>query len=543
MASVLFGCDMDIRNFFGASSAVGNAKKPSTAGEETVKVSKAKKSKLVIEDDEDDTTPAPAKAQSGKEDIPPTSFSASSTSKSANTSSSSGASSLSKLSSSSSSSSSAAKEKKEEVDMEVMDLDASAIPPNTKKFITWKSGDRVPYKAVVDTFDAVGAVSGRLEKESLLARLFQAVLLTTPSELETVVYLISNEVAPSYMGLELGIGDSLLVKAVCEATGRTKNSVQEDYQKEGDLGKVALSSRAKQNTLNFGMKPAPLFVSDVLEKFRSITKIKGDKAQQKKVDVIKALMIKCQGNEAMYIVRALQGKLRVGTAAQTVLVSLATTFASSVPPRVQKIMEEDTPEVDEKEEEKKVEEEKKEDTMDTEEEKDTAWCERLALIHQKQPAEAVKLQQAMAGPPGTKRKAGMSLQKEQKIELAVIAVKRAFSECPSLTLLVQALLSAPLYKLYSACRLVPGLPIAPMLAKPTKQVNEVLKRLSGLAFTMEYKYDGERAQVHLLDDGSVKVFSRNSLDDSEKYPDLLSNMKNARSTPASSWKTSVICAV
>ena len=57
----------------------------------------------------------------------------------------------------------------------------------------------------------------------------------------------------------------------------------------------------------------------------------------------------------------------------------------------------------------------------------------------------------------------------------------------------------------------------------------MLRRLSGLAFTMEYKYDGERAQVHLMDDGSVRVFSRNSLDDSEKYPDLLSNMKNARS--------------
>ena len=52
-------------------------------------------------------------------------------------------------------------------------------------------------------------------------------------------------------------------------------------------------------------------------------------------------MIKCQGNEAMYIVRALQGKLRVGTAAQTVLVSLATTFATCVPTRVKKIMEED----------------------------------------------------------------------------------------------------------------------------------------------------------------------------------------------------------
>lgn len=55
-----------------------------------------------------------------------------------------------------------------------------------------------------------------------------------------------------------------------------------------------------------------------------------------------------------------------------------------------------------------------------------------------------------------------------------------------------------------------------------------MRRLSGLAFTMEYKYDGERAQVHLLSDGTVKIFSRNSEDNSEKYPDLKEIIKKAK---------------
>ena len=81
---------------------------------------------------------------------------------------------------------------------------------------TWKSGESVPYSALVGTFDNIASVSGRLDKEDTFCKLFKAVIKTTPSDLVSIVYLSSNTLSPAYDGVELGIGDSLLVKAICE---------------------------------------------------------------------------------------------------------------------------------------------------------------------------------------------------------------------------------------------------------------------------------------------------------------------------------------
>jgi len=98
------------------------------------------------------------------------------------------------------------------------------------------------------------------------------------------------------------------------------------------------------------------------------------------------------------------------------------------------------------------------------------------------------------------------------------------SELPTYDLVVPALLEVGVDKLRERCKLTPGVPLKPMLAKPTKAIGEVLDRFENKRFTCEYKYDGERAQVHMLEDGTVGVFSRNSEDMSKKYPDLVEQL-------------------
>ncbi len=56
----------------------------------------------------------------------------------------------------------------------------------------------------------------------------------------------------------------------------------------------------------------------------------------------------------------------------------------------------------------------------------------------------------------------------------------------------------------SRCGLTPGVPLKPMLAKICEGVADGLRQLGpGAPLLAEYKYDGVRAQIHLLPDGRV----------------------------------------
>ena len=84
-------------------------------------------------------------------------------------------------------------------------------------------------------------------------------MVLTPNDLLMSVYLCLNKLAPAYEGIELGIGESLLIKAIAQTTGRSVQQIKADVGVKGDLGIVAETSRGTQRTMFQEKCPPKLF--------------------------------------------------------------------------------------------------------------------------------------------------------------------------------------------------------------------------------------------------------------------------------------------
>lgn len=304
---------------------------------------------------------------------------------------------------------------------------------------------KVPYSDVCNVFQEIEGTSSRLSIIKICSEFFSRIMKDNPQNLIPTTYLFINRLGPDYEpGLELGLGEGLLMKTISEACGKSLVQVKNRYREMGDLGQIALEARNVQPTM---FKPKPLTVGEVFENLRAIAHSQGKDSQTRKIKLIKRMLTACEGVEAKFLIRSLESKLRIGLAEKTVLISLSKALLTN--------------------------------------EGETGKEPSMELVEQ---AEA--------------------------------KIRDAFCQVPNYEIVINACLDYGIMELDKHCRLRPGIPLKPMLAKPTKSITEVLDRFQGQTFTSEYKYDGERAQVHLLEDGTMRIYSRNGENMTERYPEI-----------------------
>ncbi|KAK4441220.1 DNA ligase 1 [Sesamum alatum] len=345
-------------------------------------------------------------------------------------------------------------------DESLAELKKKAANFNVKRAAYWGEGERVPFMFVVKALDAISKESGRIAITEIVCNMLRTVIETTPDDLLAVVYLLANRIASAHDGLELGIGDASIIKALAEACGTKEAHIKKQYKELGDLGLVAKASRSSQPLMR---KPEALTVAKVFDTFRLIAQESGKDSQEKKKNHIKALLVAASDCEPQYLIRLLQTKLRIGLAEQTLLAALG----------------------------------------------------HAAVYSEKHSSPPAKV--------------------DNPLEEAAKIVKQVYSVIPVYDKIVPALLSGGVWNLPKTCSFSPGIPVGPMLAKPTKGVSEIVEKFQDMEFTCEYKYDGERAQIHYMEDGSVEIYSRNAERNTGKFPDVVAAITRLKKPSVTSF--------
>ena len=99
------------------------------------------------------------------------------------------------------------------------------------------------------------------------------------------------------------------------------------------------------------------------------------------------------------------------------------------------------------------------------------------------------------------------------------AIEHAFNVCSDLAMIASILAIDGIETIQNDIRVVVGTPIRMMAAKKLSDSKEILKKAGGKVL-VEYKYDGERVQVHKKGD-EVVLFSRRQEVITSQYPDVV----------------------
>jgi DNA ligase-1 len=172
----------------------------------------------------------------------------------------------------------------------------------------------VKLKAVASVFARLEHTRSRRGATRLVAGLLGRL---RGKELEAVVYLLQGRLRPPYEGVEVGVGERLLTRAIARSYETSEPQVSRRYRSAGDLGLVAEQLAGKP-------RGRRLAVDAAYEALLQIARASGTGSVERKIQLIESLLVRATPLEARYLVRVMQGRLRLGVGDATIVEATAT---------------------------------------------------------------------------------------------------------------------------------------------------------------------------------------------------------------------------
>jgi DNA ligase-1 len=173
----------------------------------------------------------------------------------------------------------------------------------------------------VETFELMEQTSSRIALTGYLVTLLK---MTPANIIDKVTYLIQGKLYPDYEGIEMGVAEKMVLRAIATSSGKDVSEIERIYQKTGDLGEATLEvMKSKSQSTLFS---EPMTVERVYSTFDKVARTIGVGSQEIKLRLISSLLNDATAAEGCYIIKFVMGQLRLGIADYTVLDALAIAF-------------------------------------------------------------------------------------------------------------------------------------------------------------------------------------------------------------------------
>ena len=169
-------------------------------------------------------------------------------------------------------------------------------------------------RSFVETADAIGATTKKLEKLRLIAELFQSLPVTDAGI--AARFLSAHPFAGSDERT-LGVGGALLSRVIAKSAGKADDNLGTVYRKHGDLGDMAQDLlRATNNGDGLSLAAVALLFDQLA----------ASRVQEQKANLLTDAFQRASAGDAKYIVKIITGDLRIGSKESLVEEGIAKAF-------------------------------------------------------------------------------------------------------------------------------------------------------------------------------------------------------------------------
>jgi DNA ligase 1 len=173
-------------------------------------------------------------------------------------------------------------------------------------------------RSFVQTADAVGATTKKLEKLRLLSEYFKSVSV---DEAVLAARFFSAHVFPRNDERTLGVGGANLWRVIAEAAGKDGAKLGSAYRKHGDLGDMA------EELLSSSHLDGDLTLAEIAQLFEHLSNARGP---SQKAELLANAFKRASAGDVKYLVKIITGDLRIGSKESLVEEAIAKAFERPV---------------------------------------------------------------------------------------------------------------------------------------------------------------------------------------------------------------------